>query len=62
MRAPFAGTITRRLVDTVALIHAGGNASAVFEVAQMDTLRIHINGEVAAGLMALQTAFQRALA
>lgn len=43
VRAPFAGTITRRLVDTGALIHAGGNASALFELAQMDNLRIHVN-------------------
>src|SRR5258706_15706354 len=39
VRAPFAGTITRRLVDTGALIRAGGNASALFELAQTDTLR-----------------------
>src|SRR5258705_9341191 len=43
VRAPFAGTITRRYVDTGALIRAGGNASALFELAQMDTLRIHVN-------------------
>jgi len=43
VRAPFAGTITRRLVDTGALIRAGGNASALFELAQMDTLRIQVN-------------------
>jgi RND family efflux transporter MFP subunit len=42
VRAPFAGTITRRFVDTGALIHAGGN-SALFELAQTDTLRIHVN-------------------
>jgi RND family efflux transporter MFP subunit len=43
VRAPFAGTITRRFVDTGALIRAGGNASALFELARMDTLRIHVN-------------------
>jgi RND family efflux transporter MFP subunit len=43
VRAPFAGTITRRLVDTGALIRAGGNASALFELAQMDTLRVQVN-------------------
>jgi membrane fusion protein, multidrug efflux system len=43
VRAPFAGTITRRFVDTGALIRAGGNASALFELAQTDTLRIHVN-------------------
>jgi RND family efflux transporter MFP subunit len=43
VRAPFAGTITRRLVDTGALIRGGGNASALFELAQTDTLRIHVN-------------------
>ena len=43
VRAPFSGTVTRRFVDTGALIRAGGNASALFELAQMDTLRIHVN-------------------
>jgi len=45
VRAPFAGTITRRLVDPGALIRAGGsgNASALFQLAQMDTLRVHVN-------------------
>jgi len=43
VRAPFAGTITRRHVDTGALIRAGGNASALFELAQMDTLRVQVN-------------------
>ncbi len=43
VRAPFGGTITRRLVDTGALIRAGGNASALFELAQMDTLRVQVN-------------------
>src|SRR4051812_5275202 len=43
IRAPFAGTITRRFVDTGALIHAGGNASALFDLAQMDKLRVHVN-------------------
>jgi len=43
VRAPFAGTITRRYVDTGALIRAGGNASALFELAQTATLRVHVN-------------------
>lgn len=43
VRAPFAGTITRRLVDVGALIRAGASASALFELAQTDTLRIHVN-------------------
>ena len=43
VRAPFAGTITRRHVDTGALIRAGGNASALFDLAQTDTLRIQVN-------------------
>jgi RND family efflux transporter MFP subunit len=58
VRAPFAGTITRRLVDVGALIRAGANAnaSALFELAQTDTLRIHVNipqaylREIATGL------------
>src|SRR5439155_12047641 len=59
VRAPFAGTITRRFVDIGALIRAGGNASALFELAQTDTLRIHVNvpqaylRDIAAGLPAL---------
>lgn len=43
VRAPFAGIITGRFVDTGALIHAGGNASALFKLAQMDTMRVHVN-------------------
>jgi RND family efflux transporter MFP subunit len=43
VRAPFAGTITRRFVDVGALIRAGANASALFELAQTDTLRIQVN-------------------
>jgi RND family efflux transporter MFP subunit len=43
VRAPFAGTITRRHVDTGALIRAGSNASALFELAQTDTLRVQVN-------------------
>jgi RND family efflux transporter MFP subunit len=45
VRAPFAGTVTRRFVDTGALIHGGGsgNASALFELARMDMLRVHVN-------------------
>ena len=43
VRAPFAGTITRRHVDTGALIRAGGNASALFDLTQTDTLRVQVN-------------------
>src|SRR5258707_1175880 len=43
VRAPFAGTITRRQVDTGALIRAGGNASALFDLVQTDTLRVQVN-------------------
>jgi RND family efflux transporter MFP subunit len=43
VRAPFAGTVTRRLVDTGALIRAGAAASALFELAQTDTLRVQVN-------------------
>src|SRR2546426_1977127 len=43
VRAPFAGTITRRFVDTGALIRAGGNASALFDLAQTETLRVQVN-------------------
>jgi len=43
VRAPFAGTIARRHVDTGALIRAGGNASALFDLAQTDTLRVQVN-------------------
>ena len=43
VRAPFAGTITRRHVDTGALIRARGNASALFDLAQTDTLRVQVN-------------------
>ncbi len=43
VRAPFAGTITRRHVDIGALIRAGGNASALFDLAQTDTLRVQVN-------------------
>jgi len=43
VRAPFAGTITRRYVDTGALIRAGGNASALFDLAQTSTLRVQVN-------------------
>jgi RND family efflux transporter MFP subunit len=43
VRAPFAGTITRRYVDVGALIRGGANASALFELAQTETLRIHVN-------------------
>lgn len=43
VRAPFAGTITRRQVDTGALIRAGSSGSALFDLAQMDTLRVQVN-------------------
>jgi RND family efflux transporter MFP subunit len=43
VRAPFAGTITGRFVDTGALIRAGSSASALFDLAQTDSLRIHVN-------------------
>lgn len=43
VRAPFAGTITRRNVDTGALIRAGSSGSALFELEQTDTLRVHVN-------------------
>src|SRR5260370_23133434 len=43
VRAPFSATITRRHVDTGALIRAGGNGSALFELAQTDTLRVQVN-------------------
>jgi len=43
VRAPFAGTITRRYVDTGALIRGGGNASALFDLAQTATLRVQVN-------------------
>lgn len=43
VRAPFSGTITRRYVDTGALIRAGGNASALFDLAQTATLRVQVN-------------------
>jgi RND family efflux transporter MFP subunit len=43
--APFAGVITARNVDTGTLISAGGGASAraLFNLAQIDRLRIYIN-------------------
>jgi RND family efflux transporter MFP subunit len=43
VRAPFAGTITGRHVDTGALIRAGSAGSALFELAQTDTLRVQVN-------------------
>lgn len=43
VRAPFEGTITGRFVDTGALIRAGGSASALFTLAQTDTLRVHVH-------------------
>ena len=43
VRAPFAGTITRRQVDVGALIRAGSSGSPLFELAQTDTLRVQVN-------------------
>ncbi len=45
VRAPFGGTVTRRSIDTGALIRGGanGNATALFQLAQMDTLRVRVN-------------------
>jgi RND family efflux transporter MFP subunit len=43
VRAPFAGIITGRFVDTGALIRAGGSATSLFELAQTDRLRVHVN-------------------
>jgi RND family efflux transporter MFP subunit len=43
VRAPFSGTITRRHVDVGALIRAAGNSSALFDLAQTDTLRVQVN-------------------
>jgi RND family efflux transporter MFP subunit len=43
VRAPFAGTITRRHVDIGALIRAGSSGSALFELAQTDRLRVQVN-------------------
>ncbi len=45
VRAPFAGTIVQRFVDTGALIRAGasGNASPLFQLAQTETLRVQVN-------------------
>ncbi len=42
VRAPFAGTVTGRFVDTGALIRAG-SGSPLFELAQTDTLRVQVN-------------------
>jgi RND family efflux transporter MFP subunit len=42
VHAPFAGTITRRFVDTGALIRAG-SGSPLFELAQTGTLRVQVN-------------------
>ena len=43
VRAPFAGTITGRHVDTGALIRAGGGGNALFDLAQTETLRVQVN-------------------
>lgn len=44
VRAPFNGVITDRKVDAGALINAGGsNSTALFSMANIDTLRIYIN-------------------
>ncbi|MDB6123087.1 MAG: efflux transporter periplasmic adaptor subunit, partial [Pedosphaera sp.] len=43
--APFSGIVTRRNVDTGALILAGGsgNANPLFELAQVNTLRVFVD-------------------
>ncbi|PSH03350.1 MAG: efflux transporter periplasmic adaptor subunit [Acidobacteria bacterium] len=38
--APFSGVLTRRNVDTGALINAGANGKELFDLAQVDTLRV----------------------
>jgi RND family efflux transporter MFP subunit len=39
--APFAGVLTRRNVDTGALINAGAGGKELFDIAQVDTLRVY---------------------
>jgi RND family efflux transporter MFP subunit len=43
--APFSGVITKRLVDVGALINAGngGNNRELFDIAQVDPLRVYVN-------------------
>lgn len=43
--APFSGVVTKRNVDTGALINAGsaGQAKELFDVAQVDPLRVYVN-------------------
>ncbi|HEU5452352.1 MAG TPA: efflux RND transporter periplasmic adaptor subunit [Terriglobales bacterium] len=41
--APFSGVITKRNVDPGALINAGATGREMFDIAQMDPLRVYIN-------------------
>lgn len=41
--APFAGVITKRNVDPGALINAGAGGRELFDVAQLDPLRVYVN-------------------
>jgi membrane fusion protein, multidrug efflux system len=41
--APFAGVITKRNVDPGALINAGSAGRELFDIAQVDTLRVFVN-------------------
>ena len=43
--APFSGVITKRLIDVGALINAGngGNNRELFDIAQVDPLRVYVN-------------------
>lgn len=41
--APFSGVLTKRNVDPGALINAGAGGKELFDVAQVDTLRVFVN-------------------
>lgn len=41
--APFSGVITKRNVDPGALINAGATGREMFDIAQMDPLRVYVN-------------------
>ena len=41
--APFFGVLTRRNVDPGALINAGAGGKEMFDIAQVDTLRVYVN-------------------
>lgn len=41
--APFAGTVTARETDTGALINAGGDGQALFEISDTRKLRLYVN-------------------